>query len=763
MVPRKNEGSKALPVRIDESPSELRQCPQWVTWRLETRNGNATKVPYAKDGRRASSTDLATWTTFEGAIRSYRDNVYDGIGFVFTENDPYVGVDLDKCRDPDTGTIEPAAQAIIERLNSYTETSPSGTGVHIVARAKKPGERCRKAGMELYDRGRFFCVSGHHIVGTPTTIEDRHDVLAALYVETFGEDQNVEHVVPCAPTATIEDDDKLIERAVAAANGEKLRKLWAGSIDGYPSASEADLALCSLLAFWCGKDRERIDRLFRRSGLYDQKWERADYRERTINVALNGRTEFYGNSRSSGPADEIAKPGYLTEFWAAERLVERHGRDLRYSVTHGWLAWDGTRWRRDDIGEVERRAKETVRSIYALAANVEDKDRRTAMVEFGKSCERAARINAIITLARSEPGIPITADQLDADPWLLNVQNGTIDLQTGKLRPHSRDDRMTKIAPVVFDPVAECPLWLAFLDRIFAGEEMMIRFVRRALGHALTGVVREHVLHVLYGSGANGKTTLIEAIIGMLGNYAMTAAPGLLLARHSEQHPTERADLWGKRFVSSVETGEGRRFNEELVKQLTGNDTIKARFMRQDFFEFSPTHKLFLATNHKPEVRGTDRAMWRRIQLWPFLVTIPDAEQDRELPEKLKAESPGILRWCVGGCIAWQRKGLAAPDSVLAAPRAYREESDMIGQFIQECCAVGESKEVRGGVLYWAYTAWCGDDGHKPLSNPNFSKRLLERDGITRLQGGAYRVYHGLQLRLEMQQRYDRARDHGGD
>ncbi len=207
--------------------------------------------------------------------------------------------------------------------------------VHIVARAEKPGERCRKPGIELYDRGRFFCVSGHHIEGTPTAVENRQNALDALYVETFNGGEPIEHAAISARTPTITDDDKLIERALTAANGDKVRKLWAGDIDGYPSASEADLAFCSILAFWCGKDRERIDRLFRRSGLYDQKWERADYRERTINAALNGRTEFYGNSRSSGATDAIAKPGYLTELWAAESMVERHGRDLRYSFTHG--------------------------------------------------------------------------------------------------------------------------------------------------------------------------------------------------------------------------------------------------------------------------------------------------------------------------------------------------------------------------------------------------------------------------------------------
>lgn len=745
-------------LQIHRVPHEMRALPQWVL------SEEGTKRPLSVDGSPASTTDPTTWGSCEEISEALRnDRIDGGLGFVFTRNDPYAGIDLDRCRDADTGKIDSWAMEIVASLNSYTEASISGTGLHVIVRAKLPGNRNRKGNTELYDTGRYFIVTGQHIDGTPTTIEDRQDALNALYAETFDAGQNVQNRAPSAQTATIGDDTELIEHAMKAANGEKFRRLWAGDIDGYPSASEADLALCSILAFWCGKDPERVDRLFRQSGLYDQKWKRADYRERTINAALNGRTEFYGTPRSSGAGYTIAKPGYFTELWMAERMVEQHGQDLRYSSTHGWLAWDGRRWRHDDTGEVERRAKRTVRSTYALAATIENKGVRKALIEFGKKCERASRISAMITLARSEPGIPITPDKLDTDHWLLNVENGTIDLRSGTLRSHSRKDLMTKLAPVVFDPDATSPLWTEFLNRIFSGDELMIAFVQRALGHALTGVVREHVVHVLYGAGANGKTTLIETIIGMLGDYAMTAAPGLLLARRSEQHPTERADLWGKRFVASVETGEGRHFNEELVKQLTGSDTIKARFMRKDFFEFSPTHKLLLATNHKPEVRGTDHAIWRRIRLWPFLVTIPDAEQDKELLEKLRAEWPGILQWCIKGCLDWQQQGLAAPDSVVAATKVYREESDVIGAFFDECCTLGQSEEVRGGVLYWAYSTWCRNNGHRPLSNPRFSKRVLERDAVTRSQSTGYRVYTGLSLTSEMQQRYDTASDHDGD
>lgn len=447
--------------------------------------------------------------------------------------------------------------------------------------------------------------------------------------------------------------------------------------------------------------------------------------------------------------------GPLTEQTLAERMVHRHGKDLRFCTTHGWLAWTGQRWRRDDLLEVERRAKETILSLGRQAFDIGDKDRRNAVLKFVHGSETNHRLKGVIALARAEPGIPIRADDLDGDPWLLNVENGTIDLRTGKLRPHERADLITKIAPVVYDPAAECPTWLKFLLDIFARDMAMIGFVQRALGHALTGVIRDHILHILCGGGANGKTTLIECIIGLLGDYGMPAAPGLLLQKHNEQHPTERADLRGKRFVADEELGEGQRLNEQTVKRLTGGNTIKGRLMHKDFFDFPPTHKLFLATNHKPEVHGRDFGIWRRVHLWPFAVTIADADQDKQLPEKLKAEWSGILAWLLVGCLDWQRIGLAAPEAVVAATNAYREESDLLGHFIGDCCETGDGKEVGGGILYTAYRLWCEDNGHRAMSNPNFSKRLLERDGITR-ERTAHSKYVGLWLTYSMDQRVKR-------
>ncbi len=345
----------------------------------------------------------------------------------------------------------------------------------------------------------------------------------------------------------------------------------------------------------------------------------------------------------------------LTDVGNAERLVERHGEDIRYCYPLSqWLCFGGQRWRGDDAGEVERRSKETVRATLREAAPEEGPIIDRDLARHALASESRARIEAMIALARSEPGIPIRPEEMDLDQWLLNAENGTIDLRTGELREHRREDLITKLAPVEYDPSAEAPTWEVCL-KTWLPSEGLRRFVQKAVGYALTGDVSEQVLLFLYGTGANGKSTLINALMEAMGDYALQAAPELLTVKASA-HPTELADLKGARFVASVEVEDGKHLAESLVKQMTGGDRIKARFMRADFFEFSPTHKVFLAANHKPEVRGTDTGIWRRIKTVPFDVTIPKGERDPALLAKLRDELPGILRWAVEGCLLWQRR-----------------------------------------------------------------------------------------------------------
>jgi len=416
-----------------------------------------------------------------------------------------------------------------------------------------------------------------------------------------------------------------------------------------------------------------------------------------------------------------------TDLGNAERLVAQHGADLHYVYAWDkWLVWDGRVWRTDDTGEVERRAKQTVRAIYAEAADAEAAEERKALAGHAKSSEGRARIEAMISLARSEPGIAITPEQLDADPWALSTPNGTLDLRTGELREHRREDHITKLTPVEYDPDAAAPTWAAFLERILPSEELRA-FVQRAVGYSATGDTSEQCMIINHGGGANGKSTFQEAIAAALGDYAMRAPTEMLLAKRTSGIPNDVARLKGARFVAASETEEGRRLAESLVKDLTGQDTITARFMRAEWFDFEPTHKLWLSTNHKPEIRGTDTAIWRRIRLVPWTVTIPPAQQDKKLAARLRDDLPGILAWIVQGCLEWQREGLRPPEEVRRATGRYRAEMDVLAAFIDEECVVAEHATASAKALYSAYRAWCEENGEKPETQRRFGGRLKER------------------------------------
>jgi putative DNA primase/helicase len=414
----------------------------------------------------------------------------------------------------------------------------------------------------------------------------------------------------------------------------------------------------------------------------------------------------------------------LTDLGNSERFSDQHGEDARYVYPwRSWLTWTGARWEADEGGATSRMAKETVRAIYGEAAEAEDAERRKAISGHAKRSESRARIEAMVALAQSE--MPIRPDGLDTDPWLLNTAGGTVDLRTGELRGHYRDDLITKLAPVEYDPDAEAPAWEEFLERILP-DEAVREFVRRLAGYSLTGSTREHVLPILYGSGANGKSTFVNTLMAAMGDYAGQTAPDLLLAKQGS-HPTELADLFGTRMAASIEVNDGRRFNESLVKQLTGGDTVKARRLYENFWQFEPTHKVWLATNHRPDVRGTDQAIWRRIKLIPFTVAIPPEEQDAELPEKLRDELPGVLAWAVRGCLEWQRDGLGEPDEVRRATNEYRAHMDVLAGFIEERCVIGQRAWAKFKTLYEEYTEWAEESGERPESKRRFGDSLSER------------------------------------
>lgn len=441
-----------------------------------------------------------------------------------------------------------------------------------------------------------------------------------------------------------------------------------------------------------------------------------------------------------------------TDAGNAERLIARFGSSIRYcGPWDKWLVWDGKRWAIDQTKAVMRYAKQTARLMLLEAATIEDEEERKAHISWSRASESHRGMVNMVNVARADAHVAITPDVLDGDHWLLNCQNGTIDLRTGTLRPHAPTDLITKLAPVAYDPDAAAPSWEPTVSTIFAGKAAMIAFIQRLFGYFLTGQVSEQKLPIFYGTGANGKSTIINTLLELMGkDYGMQADPNLLMARKQEGHPTERADLFGKRLVITAETAEGARLNEPLLKQLTGGDHIRARRMYEDPWEFAPTHKPVLITNHKPEIRGTDHGIWRRVLLVPFEVTIPDDQQDKALPAKLTAERAGILAWAVRGCLAWQQIGLNPPAEIGAATHAYRGEQDVLGAFMAECCVTGDSAvRAKANDLYARYRAWCETNGEHSVTMRRFGLAMTERRFQRHQSNGTW--YLGIGLRNEFE------------
>jgi putative DNA primase/helicase len=354
--------------------------------------------------------------------------------------------------------------------------------------------------------------------------------------------------------------------------------------------------------------------------------------ERTL-AAVESRTNGRGVIEGLGSSASFN----LTDLGNSERFIAEHGEDVLYCYAWSrWLVWSGARWERDDGGKVHRLAKATVRNIYREAAAAEDEKERKALAAHAKSSEAEARIRAMLELAKSE--VPVFSEQLDARPWFLNVQNGTIDLRRGALRPHHREDLITKLAPVEYRQDAEAPRFLRYLAEVFAGDEQLIAFVRRFAGYSLTGSTEERVFAILHGTGKNGKTTLVELLRDVLGDYAANTSAETILSQRNEGINNDVAALKGARFVSAAEVEQDRRLAESKVKNLTGTDTVTARFLYSEPFEFRPEFKLWLSTNNKPVIRGTDDAIWDRIRLIPFEQRFAGGRGDPKLPGKLREE-----------------------------------------------------------------------------------------------------------------------------
>lgn len=450
--------------------------------------------------------------------------------------------------------------------------------------------------------------------------------------------------------------------------------------------------------------------------------------------------------QSSASSSRLRK---FTDSGNAERLVDQHGADLRFVPGFGWHVWDGRRWQRDETGEVHRRGKQTIRAMYGEAERADDSALRKAIGDWARKSEARDRRSSMVALAQTEAQIVARAEELDADAWAFNIANGTLDLRTGTLRPHRRADLITKVSSVTYDPTARCPTWEAFLARSLPDAEVRT-FLQRFAGYSLTASAREHCLAFLHGPGGNGKGVFLLTLRSVLGDYAAKAPRGLLTAtRGGDKHPTELMTLRGARLVWCSEVNETDVWDEAKVKDLASEDPITAHFMRCDDVTFMPTHKLWIAGNHRPRVRGSDDGIWRRLRLVPFDVTITEAEKDPELTTKLLEELPGILAWAARGCLDWQKHGLGTPAAVKVATTAYRDSENTIGRFVADACRVGTEEAVRTSDLYKAFVAWCEDEGEgKAVSQKRFGGEL-SRGGFTpgrEKDGRRERVWKGLRL-----------------
>lgn len=439
------------------------------------------------------------------------------------------------------------------------------------------------------------------------------------------------------------------------------------------------------------------------------------------------------------PPTPVVKPETVHHGQArmAYRLARTYAHKLMYVHGIGWYAYDGTRWREDTQGEAKRAVLDVLRT--ALADSLNDKDLRADV----RKCESSAGVNGVLDLASALEQFAFTVPDLDEDPYLLNVANGTLDLRTMELGEHNPADRITKVTRAAYDPDSVSPHWESFLAQVLP-DETVREFLRRYVGVALCGRVLEHVLAILTGTGRNGKGVFYGAVEHALGDYATVAEPDLFMHRENA-HPTGEMDLLGVRWVVVSESDKGRKLAEATVKRLTGGDRIRARRMRQDFVEFMPSHTPALVTNHLPKVSGDDPALWARLRVVPFEVVIPKENQDKKLGEKLELAADAVLGWAIQGWVDYGREGLAEPAAVVAATDSYHMDADALGRFIAECCVTAPTVSVRIGDLFDAWEKWAADDGTPPGSKKSFGEAMDKR-GFATAKSGSARFRRGIAL-----------------
>ena len=633
--------------------------------------------------------------------------------------------------------------------------------------------------VEVYDSGRYFTVTGRLLAPERSQIVPAQHGIEQIIDRAFGESTEPEPAgetqeEPSTPKAEVSDHE-LLDRMFASRNGGRIAALWHGNTSAYPSQSEADLALCSHLWFWTGGDLARVDALFRTSGLMRPKWDRDDYRASTLAMAAQGQNLRQKSFPKASPSPSSCdgneamalrvltaedQPTQETTHRAnAWRITRRLRAQLRFVEGLGFLVYDGKRWLRSETEALRVAARvsqviaDEIRGLQREAAGCNSDQRKRIetriekLIRWQRQSENTPTLRESLKLAA--PLLRLEPPFLDAHPTLLNVENGTLDLATGELQPHRQEDFLTRLAPVEYQPEAQAPRWRDFIDQVSCGNERLARYLQTALGYSITGLVREQCLFFAHGQGQNGKSTLLDVLRTTLGSdYITKAAPNLLISSPQDRpHPSEIADLRGARLVICQETALGKAFDLQKLKELTGEQSLKAREMYGSWFEFDVTFKIWMAANHLPSVHDSGLAFWRRFHLVPFTATIENPIRD--FGNQLREERTGILTWLVEGSRRYLAEGLEVPDEVTKAVEGFRSDCDSLGQFLDEACEQDETAEVRARDLWEAYESFC-EEGCLAKTPQRALRGELERRGLHRLprrKQGFF--YSGLRLRAD--------------
>ena len=726
-------------------PEELKQVKQWVCW-------DGTKLPKNPyTGGNAQSNNPQTWSDYQTAVDAVDKYHFSGIGFMFAP--PYFGVDLDHCIDNQDFCDE-----FVESLQSYAEYSQSGTGLHIICKGTLPEGARRRGNIEMYSDRRYFIMTGNVYNPQYAKIIDCTEKIKVLHSKyLYSERPNV---APKAFEPMSMDDHEVIDKARNCKTGALFQLLYSGNWEGlYPSQSEADIALCNHLAFWTQKNTEQMDRIFRSSGLMREKWDKKrgslTYGQITVQKACLNCTEVYEPKPTEDDTrlaigmfkngnvgrQDIPKNQYdMTDTGNAQRLRDKYKGNIRYSYTRKkWMYWTGKAWRFDETGEIKKLADLVVEDLKREAFAAEDEKEQEQKIRFaGKTANSSGKTNMIIETQHLD-GIPVLMDELDAYPDYLNVQNGIINLRNGELMPHDQNFMMSKICNTEYDNVSgkKPEKWLKFIDDITGGDKELQHYLQKCVGYSLTGSVKEQCAFFLYGIGNNGKSTFLDTIADMMGDYASNAQPDtIMMKKDGGGINSDIARLKSARLVSTEEPTEGVRLNEGLVKQLTGGGKVTCRFLFGDEFEYEPEFKIWIATNHKPVIRGTDVGIWRRIRLIPFEVNIE--HPDKQLKYKMREEMPQIMKWAVDGCLMYRREGLEPPERVQKSTEEYKSEMDLLESFMDACVVIDYSvaEPILANELYSVYQAWANENNEYVMTSRKFfmeiAKKVPEKQRIAR-------------------------------